>query len=117
MIGCILATGGAIALVVGGLTALASVGTAVYQAREGRKQQRRAEAQQRESQKESLLAAAGEERRARAEERKANRKKPNLSQIMFDESLAGLSGPSSTILSGNSNGSRSLLGGGSRLGG
>lgn len=84
---------------------------AVYQGEEGRKASSKAERSQKAAQRDTLLRAVNEERRSAQAERKANRKKPDVTSILFQEQAASKAGPGSTILAGaTKGGGRSLLG-------
>ncbi len=94
---------------------VASVATSVYQGEEGRKASSKASRAQKASQRQSLLSSINEERLAGQAERKANKKRPDVASILFQEQAAATAGPGSTILAGRGGGGGSLLGSKSTL--
>lgn len=103
------------AAVMGGL---AIAGT-VYQGEKQAGAQKRALRSQEQAQKESASKAMYAEKRAAMESAKANGKSPDTASLLAQEQKRALSGPSSTMLSGQSGVSRSAmkLGQSSLLGG
>lgn len=89
-----------IALVAG---AAAAVGGTAYTVAAGERSntlQRRARREQAASQQQALAAAASERRRAMEAERAANRKTPDVTDLLLGEQAAGQLGTASTMLTG-----------------
>jgi len=82
--------------VTGAVVALAAIGTNIYQGEKQRKAQNEAFRAQEQAQKEASSAAMSQQRMAEEAMRKANRKKPDVNQILKDQ---GIQGPS-TMLTG-----------------
>ncbi len=76
------------------------VGGSVYQGEAGRKQQKKALRSQEQAQARSEARALSQQRRSEQEQRRLNRKQPDLFSILGREREAALQGPGSTLLTG-----------------
>ncbi len=102
-------------------TAAAVGGASVYQGQMQKRSQRRALRSQEAAQDQALAAAASEQRRTEMEQRKLNRRQPDLGTILAGQRARGRRGAASTLLTGATGvgrgsmtlGTTSLLGGGS----
>lgn len=103
---------------VGAAAALIGAAYGIYSGERSASAASEANRKQEKAQKESVAQAAAAQRRAMEEQRKATRKTPDMLSLMND-SAGGLTGPSSTMLTGSTGmsragtrlGSTSLLGG------
>lgn len=76
------------------------LGASAVQGRQQSIAQKRGIRQQEEAQRLATSRAAAEQRRQEMEQRRANRKKPNLSSLLSDERRGALTGPGATMLTG-----------------
>ncbi len=97
---------------------VAAVGGSVQQGLESRQQQRRGLRAQESAQRTATSRAAAESRRSGREQRRLNRKRPNLSSLLGREQQSALRGPGATTLTGSAgvNQGRISLGRSSLLG-
>ena len=91
--------------------AIAGAATTVIQGEQAESQQKRSFKAQQAAQKQTLLSAVNDERQAAMAERKANRRKPDVAALLFQERGQANTGVGSTILAGGGSklGSKSLL--------
>jgi len=82
--------------ITGAVAAVAALGTSVYQGEQQRKQQKNALRAQEQAQREATNQAMSQQRMSEEAMRKANRKTPDVNQILKDQ---GIQGPS-TMLTG-----------------
>lgn len=104
--------------VTGIVIAAAAIGSAVYQGEQQKKIAKKANQLQEKAMAASEAAASGEMRTQMLERARQNRKRPNVDEIMANESAMSGQGVGSTMLTGaggantaGSTGSASLLGG------
>ena len=95
--------------------AAATIGSTIYQGEQQKRGQKRALASQEKAQRQSLLSSIAEEKRAGQAERQANKRKPDVTAILFRERAAARAGAGSTILAGRGRSGTSLLGSKSSL--
>lgn len=82
--------------VTGAVAAVAALGNSIYQGEQQRKEQKKALQVQEQAQKEATNQAMSQQRMSEEAMRKANRKTPDVNQILKDQGLQG----SSTMLTG-----------------
>lgn len=87
--------------VTGAIAAVAALGATVYQGERQASAQRSSLRAQGKAQRESATAAAAEQRRAEMEQRKANRKSPNVASLLAEERTQGWTGQGTTMLTGS----------------
>lgn len=97
----------------------AATGYSVYSGEKGRKAQEDAASKQEQAQNKAVAEAKSQERQTEIATNMANRKQPDMAQIMQDATKAAAGGPSGTMLTGPTGvnpgainlGKSSLLGG------
>ena len=95
----------------------AAIGGSVIQAQEQRRAQKRALESQEREQRLAVSRAAAEQRRQGEEQRRVNRRRPNVASLLSSERRGELSGPGATVLAGaNPTQARTTLGRASLLG-
>lgn len=82
--------------ITGAVAAVAALGNSVYQGEQQRKQQIKALRSQEQAQKEATNNAMSQQRMSEEAMRKANRKTPDVNQILKDQGIQG----ASTMLTG-----------------
>jgi hypothetical protein len=95
------------------ITALATTASAVYSGEKSASTARKGRRLQERMQADTISARLRDEKVAAQAERRINKKKPDVSSLLFSEQQASRAGPASTLLAGKSGG---LLNKGSLLG-
>ena len=100
------------------VAAVLSVGLGVQQGQQSKQAQRRSLRLKQSGQEEAERRAIGEQRRSEQDQRRLNRKRPNLQSLLAGERGGSRGGAASTLLTGARGGGRQLtLGRASLLGG
>ncbi len=101
---------GTAALILGGVSAAAGAGTAIYQGEKQRKAQSRANRRADELARRQAREAAESQRRAQIEQQRANRAEPDRESLIEGaRRRATNTSPSSTMLTGSSGAQRGQL--------